>query len=49
MTEKTELAPIERAAIALESSKTEQHLTALAIKHASITVVKDKAGREQAH
>lgn len=49
MTEKTELAPIARAAIALESSKTEQHLLALATKHASITVVKDKAGREQAH
>jgi hypothetical protein len=46
---KTELAPIERAAIALESSKTEQHLMALATKHQSITVVKDKAGREQAH
>ena len=46
---KTELAPIERAAIALESSKTEQHLKALATKHQSITVVKDKAGREQAH
>ena len=46
---KTELAPIERASLALESSKTEQHLNALATKHASITVVKDKAGREQAH
>ena len=46
---KTELAPIERAAIALESSKTEQHLKTLATKHASITVVKDNAGREQAH
>ena len=46
---KTELEPIERAAIALESTKTEQHLMALATKHQSITVVKDKAGREQAH
>lgn len=46
---KTELAPIERAALALESTKTEQHLLALATKHQSITVVKDKAGREQAH
>lgn len=46
---KTELAPIERAALALESTKTEQHLLALATKHASITVVKDKAGREQAN
>ena len=47
--QKTELAPIERAALALESSKTEQRLLALATKHTSITVVKDKAGREQAH
>lgn len=46
---KTELAPIERAALALESTKTEQHLLALATKHANITVVKDRAGREQAH
>lgn len=45
----TALAPADRAALALESSKTEQHLLALATKHASITVVKDKAGREQAH
>jgi hypothetical protein len=43
------LAPTDRAAVALESSKTEQHLKTLAAKHASITVVKDKAGREQAH
>lgn len=43
------MAPTERAAIALESRKTEQHLKTLAAKHASITVVKDKAGREQAH
>ena len=46
---KTELAPVERAAIAMNSTKTEQHLIALATKHQSITVVKDKAGREQAH
>lgn len=45
----TALAPIERAALALESSKTEAHLLALATKHASIVQVKDKAGREQAH
>ena len=45
----TALAPADRAALALESSKTEQHLMMLATKHASITVVKDKAGREQAH
>lgn len=45
----TALAPTERAALALQSTKTEQHLLALATKHAAITVVKDKAGREQAH
>jgi hypothetical protein len=46
----TELVPAtERAALALQSSKTEQHLLTLAAKHASITEVKDKAGREQAH
>lgn len=39
----------ERAALALQSSKTEQHLLALATKHAGITLVVDKAGREQAH
>lgn len=44
-----EMALPERAAIALNSSKAEQHLMALASKHASITEVKDKAGREQAH
>jgi hypothetical protein len=44
-----ELALPERAALALKSSETEQHLKTLATKHATITVVKDKAGREQAH
>jgi hypothetical protein len=39
----------ERAALALQSSKTEQHLLALATKHTGITLVVDKAGREQAH
>jgi vacuolar-type H+-ATPase subunit I/STV1 len=39
----------ERAALALQSNKTEQHLLALATKHAGITLVVDKAGREQAH
>lgn len=43
------LHPSDRAALALESTKTERHLRSLAIKHQSITVVKDKAGREQAH
>ena len=46
----TELVPAtERAALALQSSKTEQHLLTLATKHANITQVVDKAGREQAH
>ncbi len=47
---KTELVPVaERAALALKSDNAEKHLKELASKHASITVVKDKAGREQAH
>jgi hypothetical protein len=41
--------PAERAALALGTSKTEKDLLALATKHASITEIKDKAGREQAH
>lgn len=46
----TALVPVEqRAALALNSSKTEQHLVELSQKHTSITVIKDKAGREQAH
>jgi regulator of extracellular matrix RemA (YlzA/DUF370 family) len=45
----TALPPAERAALALDSGKAERHLTELATKHASITLVKDKAGREQAH
>jgi hypothetical protein len=44
------LLPVEqRAAIALGSSKTEEDLKALAVKHANITKVVDKNGREQAH
>jgi hypothetical protein len=44
------LVPVaERAAIALGSSKTEADLKALAVKHANITKVVDKTGREQAH
>lgn len=44
------LVPVtERAALALASTKTEEHLKTLATKHQSIVVVKDKAGREQAH
>lgn len=46
----TALVPVaERAALALASTKTEEHLKALAIKHSTIIVVKDRAGREQAH
>lgn len=41
--------PAERAALALNSSQTERDLLALATKHASIQVIKDKAGRDQAH
>lgn len=44
-----ELLPATRAAIALQSSKTEYDLRTLAGKHASIREIKDKAGREQAH
>lgn len=46
----TTLVPVaERAALALASTKTEEHLKVLASKHQSIVLVKDKAGREQAH
>lgn len=46
----TALVPVaERAALALASTKTEEHLKTLATKHQTITVIKDKAGREQAH
>lgn len=41
--------PAERAALALNSSQTERDLRELAIKHASIQAIKDKAGRDQAH
>ena len=41
--------PAERAALALNSSQTERDLRELATKHASIQVIKDKAGRDQAH
>lgn len=41
--------PSERAALALNSTKTERDLMALATKHTGITEIKDKAGREQAH
>lgn len=41
--------PAERAALALNSSQTERDLRELAVKHAGIQVIKDKAGRDQAH
>lgn len=46
----TALAPVEaRTLQALNSAKTEADLLLLIAKHQSITVVKDRAGREQAH
>lgn len=45
----TSLPPSERAALALNSSQTERDLRELAVKHASIQAIKDKAGRDQAH
>lgn len=42
-------APEARAALALNASETEKTLRELASKYTSITEVKDKAGREQAH
>ena len=41
--------PAERAALALNSTQTELDLIALASKNADITVIKNKAGRDQAH
>ena len=43
------LPPEARAAIAMESTATEQYLIGLATAHTSITEAKDKAGRDQAH
>ena len=49
-TPNTALVPVEqRAALALNSTETEKHLRELATKHADITVIKNKDGREQAH
>ena len=45
----TSLPPAERAALALNSTKTERELRELATKHSSIQAIKDDAGREQAH
>lgn len=43
------LPPETRAVIAMNSSKTELDLRALATKHVAIVEIKDRAGREQAH
>ena len=43
------LPPETRAVLALNSSKTELDLRALATKHVTIVEIKDRAGREQAH
>lgn len=49
-TQSTALVPVEqRAALALNTTETEKHLRELATKHASITEIKNKDGREQAH
>lgn len=45
----TTLPPETRAVLALNSSKTELDLRALATKHVTIVEIKDRAGREQAH
>lgn len=49
-TPNTALVPVEqRAALALNTTETEKHLRELASKHKSITEIKNKDGREQAH
>ena len=49
-TQSTALVPVEqRAALALNTTETEKHLRELASKHKSITEIKNKDGREQAH
>lgn len=45
----TELAPVERAALAVKSPAVEAHFVSLVAKHKGITAIKDKAGRDQAH
>lgn len=47
--ELTTLQPEARAAIAMESTATEQYLLSLSEQHTGITEAKDKAGRDQAH
>lgn len=49
MSKSTELTLPQRAAVALGSAEHETKLKELAIKHADITVIKNPAGREQAH
>lgn len=45
----TLLAPVDRAAIVLDSTKTEQDLNALVVKSKEITIVNNPAGRDEAH
>lgn len=49
MSKSTELTLPQRAAVALGSAEHEAKLKELAAKHADITVIKNPAGREQAH
>lgn len=49
MSKSTELTLPQRAAVALGSAEHEAKLKELAVKHADITVIKNPAGREQAH
>lgn len=48
-TETTAVTVIERAAVALGSSKAETELTALAAKSKDITAITNNAGREECH
>jgi len=45
----TDLAPADRALVALNSTQTEQDLLAMAAKHTGLVEIKDKVGREQVH
>jgi len=45
----TDLAPTARALVALNSTKTEHDLLAMAAKHVGLVEIKDKVGREQVH
>ena len=49
MSTQTALTVVERASVALGSSALEIHLTDLVKKHADITAIANKDGREQVH